>query len=76
MGEYDTLFIQSHRICPVCGRAFIVPPENAYRLYIGGKYVDYCRYSCFRSVQVTLKPAQNRGAGRSCKKRVQAEDTI
>ena len=75
MGDYDNLFISIRKECPVCGKAFIVPPENAYRLYVDGKYVDYCRYSCFRSVQVTLKPAQNRGAGRK-KKRLQAEDTI
>lgn len=75
MKESDKCFELWHRTCPVCGKAFIVPPENVYRLYVDGKYVDYCRYSCFRSVQVTLKPAQNRGAGRK-KKRLQAEDTI
>ena len=75
MREYDNLFSSIRRECPVCGRAFIVPPETVYRLFIDGKWVDYCRYSCFRSIQITIKPKQNR-AGRRWKKRVEAEDTI
>lgn len=76
MKDFDHLFLQTRRECPVCGRAFIVPPENVYKLYIGGKWVDFCRYNCFRSEQLKQKPKQNRGAGRRWKKRIEAEDTI
>lgn len=39
------------RKCPVCGKPFILPPENTYKLIIKEKRVDYCSYTCFRVEQ-------------------------
>lgn len=39
------------RKCPVCGKEFLLPPENIYRLKVKRKYVDYCSYTCFRVIQ-------------------------
>ena len=33
--------------CPVCGKMFIKPQANLYRLKINGKVVDYCSYTCY-----------------------------
>lgn len=34
--------------CPKCGKTFIKPVENIYRLTIKGKTKHYCSYSCWR----------------------------
>lgn len=39
------------RVCPVCGKRFLLPPENTYKLTVKGKRVDYCSYSCYRVIQ-------------------------
>ena len=36
------------RVCPVCGKEFILPIENIYKLTIKGVRVDFCSYTCFR----------------------------
>ena len=39
------------RICPVCGKSFIVPVENTYKLTIKQTITHYCRYNCYRKAQ-------------------------
>lgn len=40
-------------VCPICGKNFIVPPENTYWLYSKRSItkVHFCRYSCYRKAQ-------------------------
>ena len=37
--------------CPVCGKSFIIPTENVYKLQIKGCTKHYCSYTCFRVEQ-------------------------
>ena len=37
--------------CPICGKMFILPPENIYKLKVKGKIQNYCSYTCFRVIQ-------------------------
>lgn len=43
------------RVCPVCGKEFIVPPFNVYKLHIKGIMHHYCSYTCFRKIQKKLE---------------------
>ena len=52
--EYD-IFEDRLRKCPVCGKEFIMPPENVYKLVVKGKVVHYCSYTCFRVIQKRLE---------------------
>lgn len=42
-----------YRDCPVCGKRFIVPAVNLYKLTVAGKVAHYCSYTCYREVQKT-----------------------
>lgn len=35
-------------VCPVCGKWFIKPVENIYKVKIRGKLKHCCSYSCWR----------------------------
>ena len=37
--------------CPVCGKNFIKPQANLYRISVNGRIVDYCSYTCYRKEQ-------------------------
>lgn len=37
--------------CPVCGKVFILPPENVYKIIKRQKRYDFCSYTCFRVAQ-------------------------
>ena len=37
--------------CPICGKNFIIPPENIYKFTVNGKLQHYCSYTCYRKVQ-------------------------
>lgn len=39
------------RVCPICGKHFLVPPLNVYKLTIKGITYHYCSYTCFRVEQ-------------------------
>lgn len=41
--------------CPICGKYFIKPVENVYKLNIKGKTKHYCSYTCFRVDQKKLE---------------------
>ena len=41
--------------CPVCGKMFILPVENIYKLKIKEKTYHYCSYTCFRTIQKELE---------------------
>ena len=47
------------RKCPVCGKEFLLPPENTYRLKVKGRYRDFCSYTCYRVIQ---KKQEKRGS--------------
>lgn len=49
------LFRHRERVCPVCGKEFLVAPENVYRLLIKGNQIDYCSYTCYRVVQKEIE---------------------
>lgn len=50
MGRRDYLGREVH--CPVCGKYFLVPPLNVYKLANRkGDLSHYCSYTCFRKVQ-------------------------
>lgn len=34
------------RVCPQCGKTFIVPPENVYKEFVGRKEKDFCSWNC------------------------------
>ena len=38
-------------ICPVCGKEFVVPVFNIYKLEVKGRLYNYCKYICFRKAQ-------------------------
>lgn len=40
--------------CPMCGKMFIVPVENVYKLVVKGKTKHFCSYTCFRKMQKRL----------------------
>lgn len=49
---YEWLFQKSHKECPICGKGFILPPENAYKLTnTRGRAIHYCSYTCFMKAQ-------------------------
>lgn len=35
------------RVCPVCGKRFLLPVSNLYKLTIRGKVEHYCSYTCY-----------------------------
>ena len=37
--------------CPVCGKFFVIPPANTYKLIVNNTRVDCCSYTCFRKMQ-------------------------
>lgn len=37
--------------CFVCGKEFILPPENVYKVNIKGRDQHLCSWSCLRSFQ-------------------------
>ena len=39
------------RVCPICKKLFILPPENTYKLLVGGILEHYCSYTCYRVEQ-------------------------
>lgn len=39
---------QDVRECPTCGKKFILPPDNAYKLYSKAGVSHFCTYSCWR----------------------------
>ena len=39
------------RVCPVCGKTFILKPLNIYKLYVKGELKHFCSYTCYRVVQ-------------------------
>lgn len=41
----------SERVCPVCGKTFILAPQHAYKLAFRGYTTYYCRYNCYRKEQ-------------------------
>ena len=43
-------------ICPECGKHFIIPPENVYKIFTGTVVKHYCSYSCFRKEQKRREP--------------------
>ena len=43
--------VLKERNCPVCGKLFIVPVENIYKLTVTGVLTHYCSYTCYRKVQ-------------------------
>ena len=45
------VFSDRERKCPVCGKVFIVAPENIYKLEIDKKKQDLCSYTCYRVIQ-------------------------
>lgn len=38
----------NQRKCPVCGKDFIRPSENIYKIVKNYKTIDYCSYTCWR----------------------------
>lgn len=44
----EDLFKSRERICPICKKLFLLPPQSIYRLHKKGKIVDYCSYTCWR----------------------------
>jgi hypothetical protein len=50
--------------CSECGKEFIVPQYNIYKLRIGGKNYHYCCYSCYRIAQRREEKAQTERKGR------------
>ena len=39
------------RVCPVCGKTFILKPLNIYKLYVKDELKHFCSYTCYRVVQ-------------------------
>lgn len=37
--------------CPVCGKSFIIPPKNTYKIRIEGKVIHLCSWKCLRAVE-------------------------
>lgn len=48
--------------CAVCGKYFIIPPENVYKRVIKGEVKNLCSYSCMRKVD------RENEAKKKCKK--------
>ena len=46
------------RICPICGKEFILPCENVYKLIIKGRTKHYCSYTCYRVAQKEIEGAK------------------
>lgn len=45
-------YLGVEKVCPVCGKSFLVPPLNVYKLpNKKDGYQHYCSYSCFRTEQ-------------------------
>ena len=40
-----------YRECPVCGKRFLVPVGNLYKLLVDRKVAHFCSYNCYREVQ-------------------------
>ena len=61
----------SELICPICGKLFIRPAENIYKMTVEEKLVHYCSYTCFRVVQKEreAKIAEARRAKKRAKRR-------
>lgn len=48
----DSYGADRERVCPVCKKKFLLPLDrNVYRLIVKGKKVDYCSYTCYRTIQ-------------------------
>ena len=43
------------RNCPICGKLFIIPVENTYKLIVNKVTKHYCRYTCYRKAQKELE---------------------
>lgn len=41
----------SERVCPECGKTFIMAPYHTYKITVRGYTSYYCRYSCYRKAQ-------------------------
>ena len=39
------------RVCPECGKTFIMAPYHTYKITTRGYTEYYCRYNCYRKVQ-------------------------
>ena len=45
-------FLGLEKVCPTCGKVFLLPPLNVYKFADGkGNTMHYCSYSCFRVEQ-------------------------
>ena len=51
------------RKCPVCGKVFLLPPENVYKLQINREWQHFCSYTCYRSVQKQIEAKRNKKRG-------------
>ena len=40
-----------YRECPACGKRFLVPACNLYKLTVEGKVAHCCSYGCYREMQ-------------------------
>lgn len=39
------------KVCPVCGKEFILAPCNIYKLTIDGKIKHLCSWNCMRKLE-------------------------
>ena len=39
------------KTCPICGKSFVLPVQNTYRMVVNKRVVDCCSYTCFRKLQ-------------------------
>ena len=46
--------------CPVCGKHFIIPIENIYKLKVRDGWKHYCSYTCYRAVQKQIEASKKR----------------
>ena len=49
--------------CPICGKGFIKPQSNLYRLKIDGKMVDYCSYTCHNKAKAKYNKGKPKRRG-------------
>lgn len=40
-----------YRTCYVCGKTFILAPENIYKAHVGGKVKHLCGWNCLRALE-------------------------
>lgn len=50
MGAYEYTTLEPIP-CPMCGKMFVIPPENTYKLRTPHGRENYCSYHCYRKAQ-------------------------